>query len=72
MKTIEFKRLLNDDKQFGYKKGDIVVVDTNYDWDPDKVICVGKLQVRNDHSFYRESLEDVDEQELADLIPVKP
>lgn len=64
--AIKFRRVKEDDKRFGYKAGDIVVVETNYDWDPKKCICIGKLEIRNDHSFYNESLERIEAQDLRD------
>ena len=65
--AIKFKKLKKDDESLGYKKGDIVVVETNYDWDPEKCICIGKLIPRNDHSFYNYQLESVDRQELGEI-----
>nr|BFD64945.1 hypothetical protein BdHM001_36260 [Bdellovibrio sp. HM001] len=67
MSGIGFRRVKKDDERFGLKAGDIVVVDTNYDWDHEKVICIGKLEVRNNHSLYKECLEPITIQELRDL-----
>lgn len=64
---LKFMKVKEDDKRFGYKAGDVVLVETNFDWDPDKVICVGKLTPRNDHSFYRENLEKITQEELLSL-----
>jgi hypothetical protein len=56
---LEVKRLKKDDPSFGFKKGDYVLVDTDYSWDKQKCICVAKLSVRNDHSFYLNQLDSV-------------
>ena len=37
--AIKFRRVKKDDSHFGYKAGDIVVVETNNDWDSDKCVC---------------------------------
>ena len=29
----------DDDERFGHKKGDVMVVDLDYDWDDDKCVC---------------------------------
>lgn len=67
MSTIKFRRMKKDDPRFDLKKGDIVVVETNYDWDPDKCICIGKLVIHNDHSLYNEQIEVVHKDELVEL-----
>lgn len=68
---IKFRKLKENDERFGFKKGDIVVVETDYDWDPDKVICIGKLEIRNDNSFYKEQLEPVTAEELNEAVRQK-
>jgi hypothetical protein len=40
---IKFRRVKEDDLICDLKAGDIVVVDENYDWDPDKCILIGKV-----------------------------
>lgn len=62
---IQFKRITKDDPRFNLKKGDIVAVETNYEWDDEKCICIGKLEIHNDHSLYNESLEDISVHELS-------
>ena len=69
--SIKFKRVKEDDPRFGHKAGDIVIVETNYDWDPEKVICVGEFKPRGDHSFYKHELEAVTHEELLALEKVE-
>ena len=66
--SIKFKRLKEDDERFGHKKGDIVIVETNYDWDPEKVDCLAKVTPWNDHSFYKSQLESVKPEEIMDWV----
>ena len=66
---IKFKKVKKDDESFNLKAGDIVVVETNYDWDPEKCICIGKLEIRNNHSLYEECLESITKEELCSLNP---
>jgi hypothetical protein len=63
---IKFKRVKEDDLICDLKAGDIVVVDENYDWDPDKCILIGKVIIDNEHSMYKEELEPIEKQELVD------
>lgn len=68
---IKFRRMREDDTCFGHKKGEIVVIETNFDWDPEKVICIGKLIPHNDHSFYTGQLDLVTYEELLEIVTYK-
>lgn len=60
-------KMKKDDVRFGLKENDIVLVETDYDWDPEKVICVGVLQIKNDNSLYKHQLKKISDDELRRL-----
>lgn len=60
---IKIMKHKNGDKSLKIKKGQMVVVETNYGWDPEKVILVGKLIKIKDRSEYKSSLENCEETE---------
>lgn len=64
---LKLYRMKEDDSRFELKKNDIVLVETNYDWDPDKVICVGVLQIKNDNSLYKHQIKKISNDELRKL-----
>lgn len=66
--SLQFRKLKEDDEQFGHKAGDIVLVETEYDWDPEKVEIVAKLVPRNDHSFYKSQLSTISLGEIKKIL----
>ena len=55
------------DERFDLKAGDFVLVDMNYDWDSAKVVCVGKLEIRNTNSLYKDSITFISSDDLLEL-----
>lgn len=68
---LKIKRLKEDDDRFGHKKGDLVLVETKYDWDPEKCICIGTIIIDNEHSFYNDELISVTDEEIKGLRKLK-
>lgn len=66
------RRATNNDVRMGVKAGDILLVDLNYEWDPEKVevLSVLKRGSSPEMSQYKEALTRVSAQELRDYLGV--
>lgn len=72
---LALRQLKEDDESFGYKAGDVFVVDLEYDWDSEKVECIAKIAITNEgagHSFYKSQLQSVDNDLVLKLLEEKP
>lgn len=56
---LQFKVLKEDDERFGCFAGDIVVINADYDWDPDKVEGLFNVTkgIKLENSFYKSQLK---------------
>ncbi len=61
---LALRQMKEDDERFGHKKGDVVVVDLDYDYDPEKVECLGAVKFSHGHSFYKTQLKTVDNESI--------
>lgn len=66
---LKIAKICSNDKRFGFKVGDLVLIDTDYDWDPEKVIGVFRLPKKIlSNSFYKTQIEVLTEEEVYKLL----
>lgn len=67
------RRVLKDDPDSGLKAGEMVLVDLDYGWDPEKVILLTRLAPNSDicRSQYKSALARVRPRELRDYLEGK-
>lgn len=64
---LKLAKMKEDDARFELKKGDIVLIDTDYDWDNDKAVCVGVLSIRNQNAVYKDQVELLEADQVMEL-----
>jgi len=70
---IKFMRSKRGCKRMGAKPGDILIVDVEYDWDPEKVIVLAVLKpgMAPSMSEYKDNLARLTAEELTDFLESK-
>lgn len=70
---LAIRRVREDDERFGIKKGDMLLVDLDYDWDPGKVSVMAVLPRGCDPgcSQYKKMLAKPTDEEIVDYITGK-
>lgn len=69
MVKLRIFKLRRDDAALG-RAGDMILVDENYDWDPDKVSVLAVLKRGSDpgRSAYKSQLQKVTDEEVCDYL----
>jgi len=70
---IDIVKAASDCSHDGWKKGDLLLIDADHDWDPNKVIVMAVLQqgASPGLSAYKQSVSKANQEEIYDYLTNK-